>query len=275
MIVRCRPLLGTYVEVTVPAGHGEAIDRAWDAMAHVHARMSFHDPASDLAALRQAKPGLVVDLAPETVSVLRLALRLFEDTDGLFDVAVGRHLVRAGFLPRNGIGHLGRYVGTSADVVIHDDTRISLRRRTLIDLGGIAKGFAVDRAVEVLMAAGVPEGLVNAGGDLRGFGGRDWQVGLRDADDEVRSILTIRDGAVASSANLLNRRRFRGMAQAPHIGRGGAPVLRDDRVTVIAPSCAIADAMTKVAMAAPALAETLLQMHDGLVLRDRPQQELP
>ncbi|MFW1123225.1 FAD:protein FMN transferase, partial [Vibrio parahaemolyticus] len=84
------------------------------------------------------------------------------------------------------IDHLGRYDGTGADITVIDARRVRLARRVLVDLGGIAKGHAVDRAVAAMIAAGAPCGLVNAGGDLRGFGAMDWAIGLRDADGAVR-----------------------------------------------------------------------------------------
>ena len=270
MITRCRPLLGTLVEITVPDEAAAAIGPAFDAIAHVHARMSFHEPASDLAQLRAAMPGQTVEVDRETVAVLRMALGFFEATNGLFDVTIGRQLVSSRFLPKEGLGHLSRFNGTSADIAIVDDTHVRIGQRVLIDLGGIAKGHAVDRAVEVLIAQGVPIGLVNAGGDLRVFGDRDWPVQLRDADDVVRFMVPARNCAIASSANLLNRKRLRGAAHGPHIGLARQPALVDERITVVAEWCIIADAMTKVAMVDPALADDILAAHKGYVLRNPP-----
>lgn len=268
LVTRCRPLLGTFVEITVPEGHGEAVAAAFAAIAHVHARMSFHEATSDLASLRRAEPGEVVALDGETVAVLRVARALHEASGGLFDVAIGRQLVSAGFLPGEGLGPLRRYDGTTADIVILDDRHVRLTRRVLVDLAGVAKGFAVDRAVAALIAGGAPCGLVNAGGDLRGFGPADWTIGLRDADNLVRSHVTLRDRALASSANLLNRRASRGKPSSPHIGRNGQAVLAEGRTTVLAQSCVIADAMTKVAMVDPDLANAILAGHGGNVVRE-------
>lgn len=268
MITRCRPLLGTMVEITIEDQDTPAIDAAFAVINHIHARMSFHEPASDLAGLRAASVGEIVEVDRETVAVLRMATAFHEATGGLFDIAVGRALVRGRFLPRDNIPHLNRFPGTTADVDILDDRRVRVRQRVLIDLGGIAKGHAVDRAVETLIAMGVRTGLVNAGGDLRMFGDRDWQIRLRDADDVVRQELTTRECAVASSANLRNRRKIRGQTHTPHIGRNGEPVLRDHRVSVIADRCIVADAMTKVAMIDPDLADDILVGHRGHVLRE-------
>lgn len=251
----------------MPEGFGAAVEAAFAVIAHMHARMSFHEDGSDLAVIRRAEAGQSLDLDRETVTVLRVANTLFEASGGLFDVTVGRQLVRSGFLPRGTIGPLRQYDGTAADIVIEGDTRVRLNRRVLVDLGGIAKGYAVDRAVETLTAHGVPCGLINAGGDLRAFGSEDWQIGLRDADDLVRSQMTVRDCAVASSANLGHRRSLRGAAQTPHIGRKRQPVLTDDRISVVAEACVIADAMTKIAMVDPDLADTLLAPFKGHVIR--------
>lgn len=270
MITRCQPWLGTLVEITVPAGHSGMISAAFDIVGHIHRRMSFHEQDSDLARLRTADAGEVVPVDRETISVLRMATAFHGATDGLFDVAIGRALVRGRYLPRAGLAHLARFPGTTADIEILDDTHVRCRRRMLIDLGGIAKGHAVDRAVETLIAAGVKTGLVNAGGDLRMFGEQDWDIQLRDADGVVRQALRARACAIASSANFLSRRKVRGQAYAPHIGRHGHPVLADYRVSVVAERCIVADAMTKVAMVEPHLAVDILSMHNGYVLSEQP-----
>lgn len=273
MITRCQPLLGTLVEITVPDEAAAAVAPAFDAIAHVHALMSFHEPASDLAKLRAAMPGHTVAVNRETVAVLRTALDLYDATNGLFDVTIGRQLVRGGFLPREGLGHISRFKGTSADIAILDDVHVRIDQRVLIDLGGIAKGHAVDRAVEVLIAHGVAMGLVNAGGDLRAFGERDWPIQLRDSDGVVRFMAPARNCAIASSANLLNRKRNRGAVHGPHIGRDRQPVIFDERVTVVAELCIIADAMTKVAIIDPALADDVIRPYKGHVLRNAPVAE--
>ena len=126
----------------------------------------------------------------------------------------------------------------------------------------------MDRAIEVLAEHGVPHGLVNAGGDLRAFGPIDWTIGLRDADNLVRSSITIRHCAMASSANLDNRHHLRGRQHTPHIGRNGQPVLAERRTTVMAEWCVIADAMTKVAMVDPDLADSILSEFKGHIVRE-------
>ena len=269
MIRRCRPLLGTFVEISVPEGTpGTSIDTAFAAIAHVHRSMSFHEPESDLARLRQAAQGERVAVDAGTVHVIRIAQQLYRASGGIFDVTIGRALVRGGFLPRLGLPHLNRFTGTMDDIQIVDNTHLRAHRRVLIDLGGIAKGYAVDCAVEALKANGVPHGLVNAGGDLRVFGAPPQTVHIRKGDGRLTTTFTLLNRALASSANTFDRRRYRGQSLSPHIGINRAPVLIDKTISVMASTCVIADAMTKVAMTDPALANRLLAAHDGCVLRD-------
>jgi thiamine biosynthesis lipoprotein len=263
---RCQPLLGTLVEISVPAESAPALDGAFAAVRRVHRRMSFHEPDSDLARLRAAPARETVEVDPETVAVLRLASDLLAASGGLFDVTVGRALVGSGFLPRLGIADLRDFPGTMADVEIVGERHVRCRRRMLIDLGGIAKGHAVDRAVEALQALGVVEALVNAGGDLRMFGPLAWPVSLREGDGGIERSLSLANCALAGSSNLLNRRRHRGLEWTPHLDGRRRPVLADRAVHVVAERCILADAMTKVAMIDPPLAGRLLAGLGGRIL---------
>jgi len=265
-VTRCQPWLGTFVEITVPASAIDRVEMAFAAIRHVHERMSFHADDSDLARLRAAVSGQVVRVDRETCFVLSKALDLYRASGGLFDVGVGARLARAGFLPaKSAAGDVVAF-GTCADIEIVGEDAVLLRRPVLIDLGGIAKGHAVDRAIAVLREADVPAACVNAGGDLRVFGACGWPIGLRDADGVVRQHLSLTEAAIASSANLLDRREAEGREWSPHIGAGGVPVLCDERVTVIADTCLLADAMTKIALADRGLAAEMLRVSDGEML---------
>lgn len=267
---RCRPMLGTFVEIAAPAGAERAVDAAFAAVAHVQARMSFHDEASDLAALRRAPAGEGVKVDRETMTVLRAAAALHVESEGLFDVAIGARLVASGFLPRPPGVDPARMTGDAGDIEILDDTHVRCRRPLLIDLGGIAKGHAVDRAVDALRAAGVGEAVVNAGGDLRVLGVTPRAVWLREADGTLGPALMLADAALASSANLLGRRRRGGRVAVPHIGRGGVAASVDHAVSVVAPRCIQADALTKVALAEPARAAAMLARRGGAIVARAP-----
>lgn len=167
---RARPWLGTIVEIGVPPEREGAIEAGFAEIARIHRLMSFHEGTSDLAKLRAASAGELIEVDRDTIVVLRIAANLHRATNGLFSIAIGRQLVRTHFLLRMDTIHLNRFGGDADDIKIVDDCYVRLRRRTLIDLGGIAKGYAVDCAVKALQAAGTTSGIVNAGGDLRVFG---------------------------------------------------------------------------------------------------------
>jgi len=212
--------------------------------------MSFHAPDSDLARLH-ASAGEPVEIHPWTLDVLRAARQFEQESDGAFDVTVAALLVHWGLLPRPP-GRAGRRAGgLRAALDILPDERVRLRRPVWIDLGGIAKGFAVDRAIETLRAAGVPAALVNAGGDLRAYGTRPWQVEIRDPRLARRANLgfELADGAVATSGTYFAESRFRGKQVSALVDPATGTALVGGRsVSILAPTCIEADALTKIAL---------------------------
>ncbi len=254
------------VEIAIPADDPAAFEAGYAAIARVHRLMSFHDGDSDLARLRRARPGTVTSVDQETAQVLRYALELHGHSGDLFDVTVGRKLVRSGFLPRKQLIHLSRFPGGIGDISFTGPCEVRQERIPLIDLGGIAKGFAVDRAVAALQAFGVGHGIVNAGGDLRVFGEHGQSVYLRRGDGRILQLDDVRELAIASSENSLSRHQRGGETLTPHVGPAGQAIVIDGLVSVAADSCMVADAMTKVAMSDIALADGLLAPHGGRVL---------
>lgn len=257
---RCRPLLGTFVEVAVPQGYVSAIDGAFGAIAHVQACMSFHQEDSDLARLRHASVGSFVRVDPDTVAVLRFAKQLHAASGGLFDVAVGARLVELGFLPAPAGLRPEDLTGTTADIEIRDDDRVRCLRPMLIDLGGIAKGYAVDRAAAALAMAGVPSALVNAGGDLRVVGDLPQIIHLREADGSIAGAVEVANCAVASSGRIIDG------TVSPHLDRQRRPIAVRRAVSIAAGQCIVADAMTKIALADERLATEMLSDLGGEIL---------
>ncbi|MBV1885756.1 MAG: FAD:protein FMN transferase, partial [Parvibaculaceae bacterium] len=170
---RCKPLLGTFVEVSVSANTSDKelialSNQAFDEIDIIHRLMSFHDETSELSRLNKTahlKPHM---LSKDMGAVLSQALSLSALTDGLFDVSIGQELVAQGSLPN----HLARQhsSGSWKDIVL-DEEKVFFKKPLLIDLGGIAKGYAVDCALKKLSSA--HSALVNAGGDLACT---DWQA---------------------------------------------------------------------------------------------------
>ncbi|TWB23724.1 thiamine biosynthesis lipoprotein [Nitrospirillum amazonense] len=252
---RARPLLGTLVEVRIDAcdsSHGGGVEAAlaaaFAAVTQVQALMSFHDPDSELSRLNRLGHRLPVSLHPWTADVLRRAQALHRATGGLFDPAVAPALAALDFLPAP-LAAAPRG-GSIADLVVGDGVACGVRPLWL-DLGGIAKGYAVDRAVDALRMRGVRAGAVNAGGDLRLFGATPQPVVVRDPVDPARhwSLGEFRDIAIATSAGYYAARSTADGLVMPIIDpRDNRAVAVGPSVTVLADECATADALTKAVM---------------------------
>lgn len=241
---RMRPQLGTFVEIgcDVQGDAQAALDAAFEAIAQIERRLSFHDPDSELSRLNAAR-GALVRLSAQSRRVLAAAVGFTRASAGLFNCTVGGELVARGALP----DHLGSEClpTGSADDVVFAARGVRLARAVRITLDGFAKGWAVDRAVAALRAHGVTRGWVNAGGDLRAFGALMLPVSRREFDGRLVQLGALRDGALATSIAGAPRD-----AGYPGVIVGAAP--QSGVWTVAARFAWRADALTKVAANAPA-----------------------
>jgi thiamine biosynthesis lipoprotein len=253
---RARPLLGTFVEIAVEGLSSDsahsAIDAAFASIEEVERRMSFHDPASNLSRLNREAALRAVPVDAWTFAVLRTAARVHRVSCGAFDVTVAPCLQRLGFLPGERAGALRENRTVSlADVVLLPQRRVRFRRPGVrIDLGGIAKGFAVDRAVATLRRAGVRHGLVNAGGDLRAFG-NEQAIAVRHPEDPGTMLhcLGLSNAALATSAHYFAGRWQSEQTLAAIVDpRTGQQCAQVRSATVRASSAMLADALAKVVM---------------------------
>jgi FAD:protein FMN transferase len=252
---RCRPLLGTFVEVAAShasaADAHRAVDAAFDEIAQVHRRMSFHDPDSDVSRLNREAFDHPVSVHPTTFEVLRWTRLIAEGSDGCFDVTVAGELVRRGMLPRPRSPHEPGAEGSWRDVELLDGDRVRFHRPIWVDLGGIAKGYAVDRAIERLASLGATQGCVNAGGDLRVKGPATEQVRLRPtaAPGQPAAVVGLANGSLASSGSGMGEWRDSERWPGLHIhGARRHRVGSRTFVCVMADRCVIADALTKVVL---------------------------
>jgi len=211
---RARPLLGTFVEITAsgaePCDLDAAAEAAFAAIAKVHRLMSFLGRASDVSRLNCEAVTRPVRVDPWTWDVIATAVDLNRRSRGAFDVTVAPLLQHAGLLPPLPAGRASDRTPVPGDTIeMLAGHRIRFRRpATRVDLGGIAKGFAVDRAVAALQTHGVTAALVNAGGDLAAFGPRPWSIHLRNPRDPRQTIGTVDVGneALASTGRSLDPR---------------------------------------------------------------------
>ncbi|HZT55146.1 MAG TPA: FAD:protein FMN transferase [Burkholderiaceae bacterium] len=228
---RAQPLLGTLVEIGIVDGRADkhASDAGFAVIAAVQACLSRYERASDIARFNGLRRGESLAMRPLTAEVLKAASQLERLTDGLFDISLG---------------------SAPGGWRIEGNRLVKLAGCTRLDLGGIGKGFAIDHAVQALVAAGVGSGWVNAGGDLRAFGDAELPIGLRDERrGGVRHFATLRDGAFATS-------HFGRETRSSLAHRGVRSV--QAHVSVAAPCCLWADALTKVVAASGDTAHPVL-----------------
>jgi thiamine biosynthesis lipoprotein len=263
---RARPLLGTFVEISLADASGTdaeaAVEAAFAAVAKVHRLMSFHEQESDVARLNREACEHPVTVDPWTFAVLEAALDLNRRSAGAFDVTVAPVLEQLGLLPQAGQASAPSRASGGEVIELLAGRRVRFRDRGVrIDLGGIAKGFAVDRAIDVLRARGLRSALVNAGGDLAAFGPSSHTVHIRDPRHPRRLIgaVAVREEALATSGARFDPIRSGETAGVAIIDPAvGAPAHAVRGATVRAKTCMLADALTKVAMIAPASAPALL-----------------
>jgi FAD:protein FMN transferase len=246
---RAQPWLGTLVDIAAHAHSERALadgfNAAFAAIARVHRALGSHDAESELTRVNRHAAFTRQAISKDLHTVLACALVLAARSEGAFDPTVGTELVALGLLPplvRHARG------ATWRDVVL-DEEDVLFKRPLVLDLNGIAKGYAVDCAIAALRDAGVTRACVNAGGDLRVFGSATETVHVRTggAQSVMLPLIEIGDGAVASSAYGGQRRRIRGRMVTPLIEpRARLPSMTTRTVTVVAPTCMIADALTKV-----------------------------
>jgi thiamine biosynthesis lipoprotein len=263
-LVRRRvPLMGTLADLAVVhederLAHA-ALDAALDELRAVEATMSRFLPSSDVGRANRQAAQAPVAVSRPTADVLGAALRWADHTDGAFDPCLGRAVGlwdvvhRKAPPPAPRVKALaGRRLYRALEleewrgqpVVRFRDADIAL------DLGGIAKGFGVDRAVAALRDRGIRNGLVNVGGDLYALGVSEdddpWRVGVRSAEDPTRlaTTLTLTDMAVATSGDYEQFFRYRG-EHYHHLldpATGAPRKTRARSLTVTAATCMTADA---------------------------------
>jgi len=234
---RARPLLGTFVELGVAStcgGREGALRAGFAAIADVQACLSRFEPDSDVARFHALRVGSSLLMRGPARAVLGAAQQLREASDGLFDITLGS--------APTGWCCVGNRLHKLDDAA-------------RFDLGGIAKGHAVDCAVQVLQAHGCSAGWVNAGGDLRAFGGAELPVFLRDeARGGATPFARLSDGAFATS-------HFAPGSRSSLTGRMASTRAH---ASVAAPRCLWADALTKVVARSGDAAHPLLRRYDAV-----------
>ncbi len=257
--VREFEVMGTLGRAVVPAGRGELVDTALRYFRLVDSLMSGWKE-SEVTRLR----GGWNRVSPLTAECIKLALEAAERTGGLFDPTVGV-LTRAwGFKspeprPPEGLNYDSLKALVNWRLVKVSGDSVYLAPGQVLDLGGIAKGFALKLAARRLKELGCDTFLLELGGDLV-CSGKVWKIGIRDPKGGLFGIIEVKDAAVCTSGDY-ERFARRGDTLYPHIfspqeGRPEDPVRS---VTVIGEDPALVDAYATALFLRPdpAFAESL------------------
>lgn len=265
---RCRPLLGTFVEIALWGAPTKELslpaELAYRSIEAVRAEMSFHDPESELSRLNRTPVGRWLRISSSFLEVLAISLDLQQRSLGRFNVAIADPLVQWRLLPGpkgQSRASVWSHLGTPGFELGDGKARRLFPVR--IDLGGIAKGYAVDCAVQALREQNPSlSGYVNAGGDLRVFGRRSQQVWIRSGS-QVQPMLRpvcLKNRSIATSSVISKL--------SPYVDiRKRKPLGRRKTATVSADRCVIADALTKIALLVPGPEAGKIMAHFGAEMR--------
>lgn len=275
---RSQLLMGTVVEI-VAAGQSSgrldtAIDAAFAEMARLENLLSSHRQESEISRLSRDSRGLMV--AAETAEVIALGQDVAQHSGGAFDMTLGALKELWGFdaaLPAVPAKEAlaATLAGIGPDALALQGRQVVKRAPQLqVDLGGIAKGYAVDRAIAVLQEHGVTSAAINAGGDMYLLGQRPqrpWRIAIQHPrqQDAVLETVQVRDRAVVTSGDY--ERFFELAGQRYHHildPQTGLPARGCQSVTIIADSVALGDALaTAVFVLGPQAGLQLLAQYPG------------
>ena len=217
---KTRPLMDTLVTITVVSDSddkaAQAIEKAFSVIDRFGKLINFFSEDSELSAINRNAGIKGVRVSPETIDVIEKAVYVAEKSDGAFDATIG---------PESRLWDFYKKVKPSDDeirknldlvnyrdiVLDREKSTVFLRRKgMMMDLGGIAKGYAADLAVENLRQNGIRAGIVANAGDIRVFGvkpdGSPWNIGVKNPrqkneSDELIARVRLTDKAISTSGD--------------------------------------------------------------------------
>jgi len=213
-------IMGTQTHIIVVAPRNNTnlvkttLDKAVQKIRDIEAMMSVHIKSSPLSQFNAAKPG-EYKLPAEIVNLIVLSRKIHHQSDGTFDITclpiinLWKQAARTGKLPSKEQIIQSRRASNWNQIIVNPlKNTITKQVETVsIDLGGIAKGFAVDQAIKIIKSAGIAGGMVEIGGDLRCFGtppnSGGWEVKIQNPFDSSSTCATLllTEAAVATSGD--------------------------------------------------------------------------
>ena len=209
--------MGTIVEITLIGDDEETAKKAalqaFQEIKRIEYLMSPWIESSDVSRINRAAGREWVEVSMETLEVVNKAREVSELSGGAFDITVGplvqlwRKARERGIPPEMGDVKKTLNLVNFKNLVVNPEGKILLKKRAMeIDLGGIAKGYAVDKAFDLLINLGYKNLIANAGGDLRVGGTKldqPWSIGIQHPRESEKIIarISISDAAIATSGD--------------------------------------------------------------------------
>ena len=259
-----RITMGTVAHLLVVARNqtqaDAAIQAAVDKIYEIDHLMSDYDPNSQLSLVNREAFEHPVPVDAALFEVLTAAKLYSCMSEGAFDVTVGPVVQLWRKAKQDTIAPSTEAIAKAKEAVGYENLILDAENKTVkfakegmfLDLGGIAKGYAVDTAIEILQAAGLKGGMVDIGGNLRCFGTpangkRNWRIGLQDPqkEEEILMVLNMDGMAVATSGDYRRFVVIDGQKHSHIINPATADSAQDlSSVTIIAPTAMAADALS-------------------------------
>lgn len=254
--------MGTYLELALwhddPQVAKQLIRNAVGEVHRLNEILSNYDPDSALSRLNQHAGAGTMKVPAELFALLVTAREFSEKTGGIFDVTVGplmevwRKAAEANQLPDSKrLAQALAVVGSRNLVLCRPDQAELALPGMSVDLGGIGKGYAVDRVVEMLRAAGVAAALVNFGGSSMSAIGAPpgkvgWEIAVQDDKKRLRGAIHLRDSALSTSSSMGRWWTIKGKKYGHLINPiNGTPITEMRTAMVVTPSATQAEALTK------------------------------
>ena len=253
-------IMGTLIQVELWSEHTDtarhAIKAVIDEMHRIDQLMSPYKETSELSYINREAASSPLAISTELFQLIQQAEKISQISNGAFDISFAS------------IGHLYNYrknikpdttiINQQLTAVNYKNIILNQEKQTLhfnqpqmrIDLGGIAKGYAVDKAIEILQKNKIKTAMVSAGGDSRILGdrkGRPWMIGIRHPREEGKSRVVLPLSSVAVSTSGDYERFFIDQGKRYHhiiSPQTGKPADKSQSVTILGPEATITDALS-------------------------------
>lgn len=276
VIKREQKLMGNHFEISVVANDenwaNKRLEEAVREIQRIERLLTTYDESSETNLINRNAGIVPVKVSSETFGIIERSKRLSEITQGAFDISYGSidkslwnfDSSMKSLPDKAKAKKMVRLINYRNIILNKEGTTVFLKEKGMrIGFGGIGKGYAAEKAKQVMVEMGVESGIVNASGDLTTWGlqpdGRQWTIGIAnpDAVDEVFSYMTITGMSVATSGNYEKYVMIDGKKYSHTINpRTGLPVTGIKSVTIITTNAEIADAMATPVM--------IMGIHAGL-----------